>query len=112
MSNAIFARSRELKELEKLYSSEKPEFLAIYGRRRVGKTFLVREFFKNKGLYFALTGIKGATTHKQLKNFVEEFTRVFGKSQEYTPPTNWFEAFALLRKAIEKVQGSKRIILF
>ena len=54
--NNVFARNRELKFLERLYSSGKPEFLAIYGRRRVGKTYLIREFFKKKGIYFALTG--------------------------------------------------------
>ena len=81
----VFARARELKALEQLYNSGKPEFLAIYGRRRVGKTFLIREFFKDKGLYFALTGVKAATTRKQLKNFVEEFERVFGLPQDFTP---------------------------
>ena len=51
----IFARKRELKILEKAYESGQPELLAIYGRRRIGKTFLIRQFFKNKGLYFELT---------------------------------------------------------
>ncbi|MGH2612864.1 MAG: ATP-binding protein, partial [Rhabdochlamydiaceae bacterium] len=64
----IFARTKELKVLERIYHSGKPEFLAVYGRRRVGKTFLIREFFKNKGLYFALTGVKNARTSKQLRN--------------------------------------------
>ncbi len=59
MTLPIFAREKELKLLTQLYQSEKPEFLAVYGRRRVGKTFLIREFFKHKGLYFALTGVKG-----------------------------------------------------
>ena len=108
----IFARLRELKILEKLYVSEQAEFLAIYGRRRVGKTFLIREFFKNRGVYFALTGVKGASIRKQLKNFSEEFNRVFGQSERHEPPKDWFEAFALLRKAIEGLQGSERIILF
>lgn len=107
----IFARERELKILERLYRSGKPEFLAVYGRRRVGKTFLIREFFKGKGLYFSLTGIKGARISKQLRNFVEEFKRVF-KPSKYTPPKDWFEAFSQLRKAIETVKGKDRLILF
>ena len=62
----IFARTREMKKiLKELHQSKKTEFLAIYGRRRVGKTFLIREFFKDKGLYFALTGVKGAKVKKQ-----------------------------------------------
>ncbi len=110
--NQIFARNRELKLLEGLYTSKKPEFLAIYGRRRVGKTYLIREFFKKKGLYFALTGVKGASTRKQLRNFAEEFGRVFGRPKGYKLPSDWFEAFSQLRNALERVKGSERIILF
>lgn len=109
---SIIARQQELRILEKLYRSGKPEFLAIYGRRRIGKTFLIREFFNNKGIYFHLTGIKDATVRKQLRNFVDEFKRVFG----YLPtqlPKNWHDAFLLLREAIDAMSsGSERIILF
>ncbi len=105
----IFARQRELKILEQIHFSKKSEFLAVYGRRRVGKTFLIREYFKNKGLYFALTGIKNARKGKQLKNFAEEFSRVFN---EQKIPNDWFEALAMLRKAIERIKGHERIILF
>ncbi|MBS0654565.1 MAG: AAA family ATPase [Verrucomicrobia bacterium] len=108
----VLARARELKILEELYLSKKAEFLAIYGRRRVGKTFLIREFFRDKGLYIALTGVKGATVKKQLKNFTEEFKRVFGSPAGFKSPESWFDAFAELRKAIEAVKSQKRIILF
>lgn len=77
----ISARIKEIGILEGVYQSGKPEFLAVYGRRRVGKTFLIREFFKNKALYFAITGVKNARSMKQLKNFAEEFERVFFKQQ-------------------------------
>ncbi|MBF8263144.1 MAG: Archaeal ATPase [Parachlamydiales bacterium] len=109
--SAIFARVKELKMLERILHSRKPEFLAVYGRRRVGKTFLIREFFKTKGLYFALTGVKNAKTQKQLKNFAEEFSRVF-KPKKYEPPKDWFEAFSQLRKAIESRKDPQRVILF
>lgn len=109
----VFGRLRELKILEQLYISKRAEFLAIYGRRRIGKTFLIREFFKNhKGLYFALTGVKGASVRKQLKNFVQEFARVFNLPESYKPPSNWFEAFAQLRKEIEGIKEARRIVLF
>ena len=110
MKPPIFARQKEIKVLSQLFQSGKPEFLAVYGRRRVGKTFLIREFFRNQGLYFALTGVKGASIKKQLKNFSGEFTRVFGKEQK--PPASWFDAFTHLRQAIEKVKSPDRIILF
>lgn len=110
--HSIFARSKEQELLKRLYTSEKSEFLAVYGRRRVGKTFLIREYFKYKGTYFALTGIKNSSVRKQLKNFFAEFERVFGVSPDVNIPKDWFEAFALLRKAIEKEQRSERIIIF
>jgi uncharacterized protein len=108
----IFARKEELQTLGRLYESKKPEFLAIYGRRRVGKTFLIREFFRDKGLFFSLTGVKNANAGKQLRNFTEELERTFGLPSGYKKPKDWFEAFVQLRTAIEKAKGSQRIILF
>ncbi|HVX00795.1 MAG TPA: ATP-binding protein, partial [Candidatus Babeliaceae bacterium] len=112
MGSQVIARDRELKVLERLYNSGKAEFLAVYGRRRVGKTFLIREFFKGKGLYFSLTGVKGAKLGKQLKNFTTEFERVFTSFEKEKSPKDWQEAFTYLRKALEKVKGYERIILF
>jgi len=112
MAGRIFARERELKLLEKVYSSGKAEFLAVYGRRRVGKPFLIREFFKDRGLYFALTGIKNASRRKQLKNFSIEFERVFGSLSKNGAPKDWLEALTQLRKAIQSVKGTERITLF
>ncbi len=54
MLNKIIGREKEKNKLSKILSSREAEFLAIYGRRRVGKTFLIREFLREKGLFFAL----------------------------------------------------------
>ena len=51
----IIGREKEKQLLTSLLKSKKPEFLAVYGRRRVGKTFLIREFFQNS-FAFQLTG--------------------------------------------------------
>ncbi len=111
MEQRIIARRDEIKTLDKLFNSGKSEFLAVYGRRRVGKTFLIREFFRNKGIYFHITGIKDAPVRKQLRHFAEEFKRVFKK-----PITanlkDWQDAFTLLQEAIDTLPGSERIILF
>jgi len=48
----IVGREKEIELLQKLYDSKQAEFLAIYGRRRIGKTYLVTEFFRNKGVFF------------------------------------------------------------
>ncbi len=107
----IIARLPELCILDKLYRSSRPEFLAIYGRRRVGKTFLIREFFRDKGIFFHLTGVKDAPVRKQLRNFTDEFKRIFGFLPK-TPPKDWQEAFSCLKEAIDNLSGSQRIILF
>ena len=107
----ILAREREVKLLEKLYDSKQPEFLAIYGRRRIGKTFLIRQFFKEKGIYFELTGIKNGSYKHQLRSFEIEFFRVFGNKPSQKT-NNWLDAFDELRIAIEKSPKKGRIILF
>lgn len=107
----IFARQQELKVLDKIYRSNLPEFLAIYGRRRIGKTFLVRQFFKKKGLYFELTGIKDGSLKQQLNSFRIEFSRLFGV-EPATKVLDWFEALNQLRIMIEKISSKERIILF
>ncbi len=49
----IIAREREEKELETAFQSTIPEFIALYGRRRVGKTYLVRNFLRTKKIHFS-----------------------------------------------------------
>ena len=58
MEANIIGRCREKEILERLLASNEPEFLAIYGRRRVGKTFLVKEYFEDRCPLFELTGRK------------------------------------------------------
>ena len=73
----IVGREQEKRLLEKLRRSNEPEFLAVYGRRRVGKTFLIRNFYCNESIYFELTGQKEAPLAQQLKHFADTFNRVF-----------------------------------
>ena len=107
----ILAREREIKILEKIYDSNQPEFLAIYGRRRIGKTFLIRQFFKEKGIYFELTGVKNGSYKHQLHSFTTEFSRVF-KIKPSKKINNWLEAFDELRIAVEQSPKKEKIILF
>jgi AAA+ ATPase superfamily predicted ATPase len=64
----IIGRKAELEKFKRFTTSEKSEFVALFGRRRVGKTFLIREYFSNN-FTFQLTGIANATTEEQLLNF-------------------------------------------
>lgn len=112
MNQIIIGREEELEILEDIYDSNEPEFLAVYGRRRIGKTFLISEFFKNKGVYFEITGMKNGSTAEQLFQFAYEFSRQFNEGIRIPTPKNWGEALSLLHEAIEKVEKDKKIILF
>ncbi len=57
----LIGRKQEQKTLEQIWRSKEAELCAIYGRRRVGKTFLVRSYFQDKGLYLEFTGIKNGS---------------------------------------------------
>jgi AAA+ ATPase superfamily predicted ATPase len=112
MDKTIIARNEELKILQEIYESTEPQFLAVYGRRRIGKTYLISEFFRNKGIYFEITGMKNGSIAEQLFQFAYEFSRQFNAGNRTPPPKNWAEAFNLLNEAIEKVQKERKVILF
>ncbi len=57
----IVGRREEIAELNKLYYSDRPEFVAVYGRRRVGKTFLIKQALKRSALPFSIQGFRQLT---------------------------------------------------
>lgn len=108
----IIGRQAEQASFHKILLSNESTFLAIYGRRRIGKTYLVKNFFKDKGLFFHLTGIQEASLDIQLQNFAVEFSDLFLKGKELQRPKDWFSAFQMLRKEIEKISKEIKIIVF
>jgi len=115
MSVDLICREEELSLLEQLYHSEKPELLALYGRRRVGKTFLVRVFFSEKenAVFFNSTGMKDGTLTEQINNFTEEVGDTFlYKGAKLSPGKNWRETFRILTDNINAVSNDKKIVLF
>lgn len=104
----IIGRKLEMKQLQDIVSSEKAEFLAIYGRRRVGKTFVVKEFFNHKFTFYA-TGLANENTSDQLQNFIDFINTSFKK--KYAVPLNWRMAFDILKKELTKVKGKKIIFI-
>ena len=111
----IVSRKQQIKELTEIYNSGKSEFVVVCGRRRVGKTFLVRELFKEKFAFYhtALSPVELSQeqlTEKQLiafattlKNYGAELDRV---------PKDWFESFDELRKIIRRQPTGKRVVVF
>ena len=95
----IIGRIREKDILSSCLSSKRPEFVVVYGRRRVGKTFLIKEFFNGQFSFYA-TGISDEKTQGQLKAFHASLT-LYGCDKEKAPE-DWFEAFMRLRVLLEK----------
>lgn len=96
--DVVVGRKAEKLTLQRCLESHKPEFLALYGRRRIGKTYLVRQFFKEKFAFYT-TGIKGGKKRDKLRIFNE--TLVAYGSGKRSCPKNWFEAFSRLSDLLE-----------
>lgn len=109
----LAGRGEEIATLEHVFNSNKPEFLALYGRRRVGKTYLIRQFFEGKdAIFFNVTGSKNGSRLKQLTHFSQQIGEVFYGGLSITVPKNWDDAFGVLTKAINQQEKSKKVILF
>ena len=112
MDEPIIGRKRELKILEEVLSSTSAEFIAIYGRRRIGKTYLIKKFLgRQTGVFFELTGNEDILKN-QLKNFSISLSNAFYRGAEIAVQTNWMDAFRQLNTAIENLPKNKRITIF
>lgn len=108
MIQEIIGRKEEQEMLKECYYSGKPEFVAVYGRRRIGKTFLVKQFFKEK-FDFYFTGAYQASKKDQLFNFKMTLEAYSGKRRK-TPQT-WLEAFFQLQDYLSSL-GDRRKVVF
>lgn len=78
----------------------------IIGRKSVGKTYLIREFFSHKEIYFEMTGIKDFPMASQLKNFVLAFSQTFVGGRLIIPPSHWEETFTMLTQEFPSISSS------
>lgn len=104
----MVGRHNEKKQLLRAFESENSEFVAIYGRRRVGKTFLVRETFGG-GFVFQHSGLKKKSTVIQLDRFRESL--VEHGYEECPELKNWYKAFDAL-KVVVKRSGERKKVVF
>lgn len=109
MSDTLIGRKAEQEILRQRVESNSPELIAIYGRRRIGKTFLVRKYF-NDDFSFYSTGIYQGTKAEQLAAFCQQLEYYSGRKRKRAK--DWFEAFAQLREYLESITGEQPIIVF
>lgn len=106
----MIGRKEEQAELQQIVESKQSEFVALFGRRRVGKTFLIREFFDNKFVFYH-TGIANSNTGVQLDSFsksLNDFSKI-----SFPKCKTWFEAFENLVLLLKnsKIKGKKVIFI-
>ena len=111
MEEVLIGRKRELQILQDSLNSPKAEMVSIIGRRRVGKTYLVKSAYKNR-INFQFTGIQHAPNIEQLQNFVFALSNATGSSSKIATPANWVEAFILLIEFLKSRQNEEKQVVF
>ena len=103
----VIGRLPEIKSLEEYYYSSRPEFIVVYGRRRVGKTFLIKELFNDKFAFY-FTGSVNVKIKTNLLMF-DAALRQFGHRNNYMSK-NWFDAFNQLRDLLSQDKGTRKVV--
>ena len=103
----IIGREKEQRELQSLLEKEESQFCAVYGRRRVGKTYLIRETF-NYQFCFQHTGVAKGTLRQQLTAFRNSL--MAAGMAKCSIPKNWIEAFELLKQLINDAPAGKKVL--
>ena len=108
MDKSFIGRETEIGILKDICTSEKAEFVAVYGRRRVGKTYLIQQFFNHR-FAFSATGIIDGQKDEQLFSFTSSLIQAgYSGSQ----PQNWLQAFELLKSILEQKKGSDKCVIY
>ena len=108
MAQKVIGRTAEMKALKSYLDSGRSEFVALYGRRRVGKTFLIRMAAEDK-FSFYVTGVHGATKAEQLTAFAIAIQKCSG-SERLNIQKNWILAFYELSRYLETLPEGKKVI--
>ena len=103
----MIGRVAEKERLLKFAQSDESEFVAVHGRRRGGKTYLIRQTFQDQ-FAFQHTGIARGRTKEQLRVFGDSLRECGVDCKD--GPADWFEAFNLLKKVIDKSAADKKIV--
>ena len=112
----MIGREEESREINERYDSRRPEFIAVYGRRRVGKTYLIDEALKDK-ITFRHSGLSPVDEQNN-KNGLKEQLRHFYLSLQLQGmkkskcPSSWLEAFFMLEKHLQSIDNGSRQVVF
>ena len=105
----FIGRENEIKQLRERSESQSPEFVVVYGRRRVGKTFLILQAFDNR-FDFYLTGLYKKSMRRQLENFANALSDYSGEDVE--TPKDWYAAFRMLKNYLLGISRPGKLVVF
>lgn len=111
MQQVLVGRKLEFEVLNKALNSPEPEMVALIGRRRVGKTFLVQQTLAGK-IDFELTGEQNTKMRQQLQNFADRLTLHNKPKIPFQRPNNWHEAFNMLITWFDADKKPQKRVLF
>ncbi|MFK7983629.1 MAG: ATP-binding protein [Saprospiraceae bacterium] len=115
MPNKIIGRVAEQQLLQETLTSDKAELIAVIGRRRVGKTYLIESFFQ-ENIVFQISGIQKMPKKGQLRNFAAQLTKFIRKRNDLPvavqAPVDWFDAILLLIDYLETIEAIEKPVVF
>ena len=107
MAQTIVGRVCEQQVLTAALNSHRSELVAVYGRRRIGKTYLVRAFYQ-KQIIFSFTGLSKGKRADQIKNFILKLNEVTDEFKKEKQPADWLEAFSYLKTFLKGIKETKK----
>ena len=105
----FIGRRKQISILEKCKEDSKSHFIAVYGRRRVGKTYLIRHFFDNQFTFYA-TGLANADLNTHLITMHAQLLEYEGTDNNLPVPKSWMAVFTRLIRLLESSTDRKKII--
>lgn len=108
MDKDFIGRQEELQLLNTIKNSGRAEFVAVYGRRRVGKTYLIQQFFDNQ-FSFSATGIIDGNKDEELFAFT---SALINAGYSGSQPKTWLEAFDILKSVLEQNPHKGRRVIY
>ena len=106
----VIGRKPQLKTIHEILKGGQSSLIAITGRRRVGKTFLIDQSMKPY-IVFRMTGIQNGSMKEQLMHFIDKLKEYSG-APFLSTPTNWLEAFSVLKRYLESLGKDKKKVIF
>ncbi len=111
MKNIVIGRTTQKQELKEALVSDKPEMVALIGRRRVGKTYLVSQMY-DEYIDFEITGLQHGNKREQLESFSLRMGKYFPNYELYAIPKSWLKAFNHLTLALENLDKRTKMVVF